>query len=581
MFHFNDEASANQSSLIKIKLFSALREKFREGYHFPDFKADLMAGIIVGMVATPLGMALAIASGVAPQYGLYTVIIGGGVVALLGGSRFQVTGPTAAFVVILAPITQKFGLSGLLIAGLMSGVLLVLMGIMQMGKLIQYIPHPVITGFTSGIAVVIATLQLKDFFGLTVLEMPEQFFKKIEALYLARGTASLTEFLIGMITLLFLVTWPRFNKKIPAPLVALTLMSLITAILKHLYPNLLISTIGSKFSYNINGVAGYGIPQSLPNFTLPWNFINQNGNYLSITYEVIEELLPGAFAIALLGAIESLLSAVIADGMTQTKHDSDGELVALGIGNIICPFFGAIPVTGAIARTATNIRFGAKSPLSSVFHALFTLFVLIIFAPYVSYLPMASLAALLLLIAYNISEMKHFTHILKVAPKSDVIVLLVCFLLTVFFDMVMGVTVGVVLAALLFMRNMSHVTEASKIPSHQILDDKLNHWPHDFVLYEIGGPLFFGAAEKATSTFTEITDQIKGVVFIMKDVLTLDITGFIAFESALQKLLKTNRKVFLVGLRKQPSELILKSKLLNQSDHIIICNDLNEVMSKI
>lgn len=566
---------------VKYQPFVALRQKFREGYGWSDFRSDFMSGIVVAMVAIPLGMALAIASGVPPQYGLYTVIIGGGVVALLGGSRFQVTGPTAAFVVILAPIAHQFGLGGLLLAGLMAGIMLIGMGLARLGKMIQFIPHPVTTGFTAGIAVVIATLQLKDFFGLQVQNMPERFLEKVLALAQSSRTASLIEFSIGAFTLITLVLWPKINKKIPAPLVALTSVSVIAELLKIRFPELEFATIGNHFTYDIGGLIGNGIPQTAPHLNLPWNFTMAGGKPFELSLGALQSLLSSAFAIAMLGAIESLLSAVVADGMAQTKHDPDAELVALGVGNVLCPFFGGIPATGAIARTATNIRFGAKSPLSSVVHAIFTLLAILFFAPLISYLPMAALAALLMLVAYNMSELKHFFHILRVAPKSDVTVLLLCFSLTVIFDMVIGVTVGIGLAALLFMRRMADVTVAHTVPNDSRSFISTKPIPHDIVLYEIDGPLFFGAAAKAAETLTDITDNIRGIIFLMAEVPAMDVTGLVALESAIRKLRNGKRKICLVGLRTQPKQLIKKSELGKPHADILITESIDSALELI
>ncbi len=578
MSHRYTQIPAKVFPFVKIRLFAALRQKFQEGYRLSDLRSDLMSGAVVGMVAIPLGMALAIASGVPPQHGLYTVIIGGAIVALLGGSRFQVTGPTAAFVVILSPIAHKFGLGGLLVAGFMAGIMLVAMGLARMGKMIQFIPYPVTTGFTSGIAVVISTLQLKDFFGLKIPELPERFLEKVIVLFNAKGTVSFTEFLIGAFTLAFLILWPKFNKKIPSPLVALTTISILAALFKYWFPDLEIATIGNRFAFNVNGVAGHGIPQALPNMNFPWGFTAGNETPFQFSLAGLEELLSSAFAIAMLGAIESLLSAVVADGMAHTKHNPDVELVALGVGNILCPFFGGIPATGAIARTATNIRFGAKSPLSAVFHALFTLIVILLLAPFVSYLPMAALAALLMLVAYNMSEVKHFFHILRVAPKSDVIVLLLCFFLTVIFDMVIGVTVGVVLAALLFMRRMAEASSGHKVSSGSHPYISTQPIPQDVILYEIEGPLFFGAAEKAAEALTDITDNIRSVIFLMKDVAVMDVTGLVAFESAIRKLRNGKRKICLVGLRAQPKGLINKSDLGKSHADVLFADNVDSAL---
>jgi SulP family sulfate permease len=400
-------------------------------------------------------MALAIASGVSPEHGLYTVIFGGAIVALLGGSRFQVTGPTAAFVVILYPIVQAFGLGGLLVASLLSGLMLVMMGLGGVGRWIRLIPRTVTTGFTAGIATVIGTLQCKDFFGLHPAAMPERFVAKVVVLFQARGTGSWVELGIGVATLSLLLVWPQLNRRIflpmvPAPLVALGVSTLGVVWLQAHFPNWQISTIANRFSYELApGVLGRGIPQAAPSFRLPWSLPGPHGVPLQLSLGMLQALLPSVLAITLLSAIESLLSAVVADGMAQTQHDPDAELVALGFGNMVCSFFMGIPATGAIARTATNIRYGAKSPLSAVFHALFTLLIVVLFAPWVGALPMAALAALLLVVAYNMSEIKHFYQILKTAVWSDVVVLLVCYLLTVLFDMVVGVGAGIGLAVIL------------------------------------------------------------------------------------------------------------------------------------
>ena len=579
MPHRYKERPSNLFPFVRFRPFAALREKFREGYDLSDFRGDLLSGMVVAMVAIPLGMALAIASGVPPQHGLYTVIIGGGVVALLGGSRFQVTGPTAAFVVILAPIAQKFGVGGLLLAGLMAGVMLALMGMARMGRLIQFIPYPVTTGFTAGIAVVIGTLQLKDFFGLRPHEMPEKFPEKVVALFHARGTLSWIELAIGALTLLFLVFWPKINRRIPAPLVALTFAAVLAAFLKSKFPDLEVATIGNRFSYVLGGVSGHGIPPAPPQFSLPWNLPGPDGKPFALSLDLIQSLLPAAFAITMLGAIESLLSAVVADGMAQTKHDPDAELIALGAGNILCPFFGGIAATGAIARTATNIRFGAKSPLSAMIHALVTFVVVLLFARWVSYLPMAALAALLMLVAYNMAEIKHFFHILKAGPKSDVSVLLMCFSLTVVFDMVVGVSVGIVLAAFLFMQKMAAVTSSRVFGGgeHPHLKEPL---PKETVLYEIAGPLFFGATENAVEAMSSITDHIRSVIFVLDAVPFMDVTGLVAFESAIQKLIARHRQIYLVGVKKQPSDILKKSDLFKEGSEIHFCKTLDEAVQK-
>ena len=429
--------------LKRISMCTALRECLKKGYHWSDFRSDVLSGIVVGMIAIPLGMALAIASGVSPQYGLYTVMIAGFLVALLGGSRFQVTGPTAAFVVILVPVLNQFGFGGLLVAGGMAGVILFLMGLFGVGKLIRFIPYTVIVGFTAGIAVVIATIQLKDFFGLTIFHMPENYFYKVTSLFIASQTFSFKEFVVGLMTLAGLILFPRITKRVPAPLVILTAITIIVLILRWLYPSFDVATIGNRFSTIVDGITERGIPNVFPKFQLPWLLAGPEGKPLELTFKLLVDLFPSALLIAFLGAIESLLSATMADHMANTKHHPNGELMAIGIGNILSPFFGGIAATGAIARTAANIKYGARSPISAMIHALFTVFVVLFFSSYMSYLPMAALAAMLLIVAFNMSEVSSFISILKKESWKDVLELIACFLLTVFYNMVLGVAVGI------------------------------------------------------------------------------------------------------------------------------------------
>lgn len=426
--------------------FAAIRSRIKAGYSWTDFRTDLMAGLVVGTVALPLGMALAIASGAPPQQGLYTVIVAGSVVALVGGSYFQVTGPTAAFVVILVPIIGKFGLQGLFLAELMAGILLMLMGAVKLGKYIEHVPHSVTLGFTAGIGVVIATLQLKDFFGLQVIQMPDAYIERIRALLMAAPSMSWSNLAIASATLSLLLIWPRLNKKIPAPLVVLGIVSAGTWLVQKNVPGFQPATIGNRFHFLQNGILLSGIPHQAPKFMSPWG---SNTNWTQII-----ALFPSAVKIALLGAIESLLSAVVADHLTKTKHNPDAELLALGTGNIITPFFGGVPATGAIARTATNIQYGARSPMAAISHAVFVLLVVLLFAPLISYLPMAALAALLLLVAYNMSDVKHVIHFLRIEPHSEILIFTVSFLLTIFFDMVAGVGAGMAIYLLLHARRL-------------------------------------------------------------------------------------------------------------------------------
>jgi sulfate permease, SulP family len=537
---------------LELRPAAALRRAFEKGYGRTELRADILAGIVVGIVALPLAMALAIATGVPPQYGIYTAIVAGAAIAILGGSKTQVSGPTAAFVAILVPITAKYGLAGLSLATLMAGIILVALGIARLGQLLQYVPYPVTTGFTAGIAVVIATLQMKDFFGLTIEGTPVHWIERLEALGRALPTVRWPELAIGLFTLAALLVAPRVTRKVPAPLIALVLAAVAAAILAWL-GGFEVATIGSRFSYVVDGVQHGGIPRQPPLPVLPWLLPDAEGNPGTLSFALVRALLPSAFAIAMLGAIESLLSATVADGMAGTKHDPNAELVAQGVGNIVAPFFGGFAATGAIARTATNIRAGARSPIASIVHAVFILAAVLALAPLVAYLPMASLAALLLLVAWNMSEAKHFVHTVRVAPRSDVVVLLTCFSLTVLFDMVVAVTFGIVLAALLFMRRMAEISGSRFFEgTHRELNVEL---PAGVVVYEIAGPLFFGAAQKAMSALDATAGKARVVVFDIADVPAIDATGLVAFESALARLKRRNAAVVLAGTREQPAEV--------------------------
>jgi SulP family sulfate permease len=552
------ELPAAPASTFPLRLATALT-KSRVGYTRADLRADVLAGIVVGIVALPLSMALAVASGVAPQHGLYTAVVAGGAIALLGGSRVQVSGPTAAFVVLLAPIAAQLGLGGLLLATLMAGLLLIAMGVARLGGLIQFVPYPVTTGFTAGIAVVIATLQLRDFLGLPVTKMPEHYLERLAVLVRALPGTRFQDAAIGLLTLALLLLWPRVTRKVPAPLVALTLAALAAAALTRWLPGFSVETIDSRF---------HGIPQAPPLPVLPWHLPGADGRPLALSWGLLRALVPSAFAIALLGAIESLLSAVVADGMTGHTHDPDAELVAQGIGNVLAPFFGGIAATGALARTATNVRSGARSPLAAVTHSLFVLLAILALAPALGYLPMASLAALLLIVAWNMSEAKHFGHALKVAPKSDVFLLLTCFTLTVVFDMVVSVTAGVLLAALLFMRRMAEVSGARLAGSeHPIHAEGL---PRTVMIYEVAGPLFFGAAQKAMSALARVPTGIRVVILDLSAVPVMDATGLVSLEAALARLKGLGIFVVLAGVQSQPLRVLAKAGLSDRRDHMAV-----------
>jgi SulP family sulfate permease len=547
----------------------ALRSALREDYGAASLRADLMAGAVVGVVALPLSMALAIASGVAPQHGLYTAIVAGFVIALLGGSPVQVSGPTAAFVVVLAPISARFGLGGLLLATLAAGLILFAMGAARMGQFIEYVPYPVTTGFTAGIAVVIGTLQLKDFLGLEVGRMPEHYIERLGTLMHALPTTRSSDVAIGLLTLALLLLWPRVSVRVPSPLVALAVAALVAVAAARARPGFSVATISTRFSYETAAGVRPGIPRDPPRPVVPWRLPGPDGQPLHVSLDLLRELLPSAFVIAMLGAIESLLSATVADGMTRRKHDPDAELMAQGVGNVIVPFFGGIAATGAIARTATNIRAGARSPLAAVFHSFVVLAAVVFLAPWLGYLPMASLAALLLVVAWNMSDTKHFAHLLRVAPRSDVAVLLTCFTLTVVFDMVVAVTAGVMMAALLFMRRMAEVSGVQLVAEgHPALTEPL---PRGVVLYDIAGPLFFGAAQKAMRALQAMEARhVRVVVLDVEHVPAIDATGIVALESLVARLNEAGIKVILVAIQPQPLRALARAGWRNRKGRLRI-----------
>ena len=562
----------------KDLLAFGLRSRLREGYGAKDFRADLMAALVVGVVALPLSMALAIACDVPPQHGLYTAIIAGVVCSLLGGTYFQVTGPTAAFVVILLPIVHKYGVGGLLVAGMLAGLMLIGMGLARLGKLMQFVPHPVTSGFTMGIAIVIGVLQLKDVFGVK-LPRTEGVFEYFEALFEARHAFNYWDVGIAAITLGMLLALPKVIKRIPVPLVALVIVAVLVVIASHVFPadwGFHATTIGSKFTYPLGGgEVGHGIPPLPPLPVMPWQVADPGHPPFELNLQVIRELLPSAFAIAILGAIESLMAAVIADGMGGGRHDPNAELIALGIGNVICPFFGGIAATGALARTATNIRAGARSPLAAAMHAIFILACTIALAPLVSYLPMAALAALLIIVARNMSEARHFFRLARIAPKPDVIVMLTCFTLTVVFDMVIAVTVGVVLAALLFMRRMSVLTHVELESASELKIEV----PPGIRVYEIAGPLFFGAAKSAMEALHNVNDKDHTYILDMRHVPTMDATGLVALESVIDRLNRSKVKIIFAGLSTEMSELFARAGIKRVLGKIAYAPDVETAIS--
>ncbi len=523
-------------------LFSALRQSFAAGYTLNALRGDISAGLTVGIIAIPLAMALAIAVGVPPQHGLYTVLIGGSLIALMGGSRFNVSGPTAAFVVILFPITQQFGVGGLLLCTAMAGVILISMAVMRAGALLQFIPYPVTLGFTAGIGVVIATLQIKDAFGLENIEPSANYIEQIIALTHALPSIHLGDTLVAAATLAVLIIWPRFVPKIPGHLVALVVGSFIGLALNN--ADIAVATLGERFSYTLDGISHPGIPPFLPSFIWPWELSGPDGKPLVLSFELFRQLLAPAFAIAMLGAIESLLCAVVADGMAGTKHDPNGELLGQGIGNIVAPMFGGITATAAIARSAANVRAGAFSPIAAIIHAGVVLIAMLFLAPMFSHLPMAALAALLLMVAWNMSEPKHVIHTLRIAPRHDILILLTCLSLTVLFDMVLAVGVGLLLAAGLFIKSMSDLTDTESVSS---AEHDMPDLPDSVTVYAIRGPLFFGAAEKALSVLRKFNPDIHVVIIDIRAVPMLDMTALAALSNVLNDYEKNDIGIIFLG----------------------------------
>jgi len=520
-------------------------ERFK-GLTMNDLKRDLVAGVTVGIVAMPLGMAFAIASGVSPEYGLYTTIIAGLLVALLGGSRFQIAGPTGAFIPILLAIVLQYGYENLLIAGFLAGIMLLLMGIFKLGQLIKFIPRSVTIGFTAGIAVIIFSGQIGDFLGLEGLEKKEYFHENMIQLMQNINSINFYSVLIAIIGLLIIVFIPKLFPRIPVLLVALIVPTIIAVIF---FPNK-VATIGTAFG---------GIPQSFPEFKLP-----------AITWEKIVLLWKPAFVIAMLGGIESLLSAVVADGMTGKRHHSDRELIGQGVANIVTPFFGGIPATGAIARTATNIKSGAVSPFSGIFQSIFVLATLLLFAPLASSIPLAAMAPILMVVAYNMSEYKSFMHILKL-KSADSLVLVTTFLLTVLVNLTTAVQFGLLLAGISFIKRMSEVLGVEKVipalakKNGQTKPENYGSTCPQLSFYTIDGPLFFGAADRFESIITRsINKRPKVLILKLKNVPFLDVTGTANLESLVTDFHKIGGTTLISEATDDVMEMMKKSGLFEK-----------------
>lgn len=534
------------------------RDNRFKGITTNDLKNDLIAGITVGVVAIPLGMAFAIASGVNPEYGIYTTIIAGLIVALIGGSHFQIAGPTGAFIPILLAIVLQYGYEDLLIAGMLAGVMLILMGIFKFGSLITYIPRSVTIGFTSGIAVIIFTGQLENFLGLENLEKKEYFHKNMLEIIQNIGSTNFYSILIAILGLLIIIYLPKLFPRAPVLLVALIVPAVISLIF---FPGKM-ATIGTAFG---------GIPQSFPGFHFP-----------EFTFDKLLYLWGPAFAIAMLGGIESLLSAVVADGMTGKRHHSNKELVGQGVANIVTPFFGGIPATGAIARTATNIKSGAVSPFSGVFQSVFVLLTLLLFAPYASHVPLASMAPILMVVAFNMSEYKTFGAMLKLRT-SDSLVLVTTFLLTVFVNLTVAVPVGLLLAMVSFVRRISQVLEVENITPDSYVSDRAknqNACPK-IASFTIRGPLFFGAADRFESTLSNSIHKRPDVLILkMRYVPMIDVTGLANLSTFVNKFIKQDGIVMVTELNEDGLEMLKKDGLYDTIGADNFFNDTTNAMNK-
>lgn len=556
----------------------ALREVLDAGYSRRDLMRDLSAAFVVALIALPLSMALAIAVGLPPQHGLYTAIVAGAVVPLLGGSRFQVSGPTAAFVVILAPIVSQHGLHGLIWCQLMAGCILIVLGTARLGRLINYVPYPVTTGFTTGIALVLLFIALPNFLGVSASRgATESFLHYAIKLYAALPTIKTHEAAIGLVTLSVTIISQRFVKFLPSGIIGVACGTGLMFILQnHGYD---FATIRSQFSYvDLAGHKMSGIPPYPPMFHLPT--MASGGLFSLPTYAELQQLFPSAVIIAALAALESLLSATIADSLAGTRHHPNAELNGIGVGNILSGLVAGIPATGAIARTAAMVHNRAATPFACVFHALFLCAFVVLLAPTISYIPMAALAALLLNTAYHMSHIHQFARTLRIAPSADRLVLLTCFGLTVMVDMVAGVSVGIVLASLLFMKRVADVTDIKLETAKDTRSHEFMHLPDGIMVFRVAGPLFFGAVEKAYDRTMIIDDSITTLIIDMERVPFIDMTGLVALESLLGKLAVHGRTVILCGPEAVLNKMLERVPSKNRK-HILTFEKVIEAVARV
>ena len=541
---------------LKPKLFSVMKSYTKE-----QFVKDVIAGIIVAIIALPLSIALALASGVTPEKGIYTAITAGFVISFLGGSRVQIAGPTAAFATIVAGIVAKNGMDGLIIATLLAGVILILMGFLRLGNLIKFIPYTITTGFTSGIAVTIFIGQIKDFLGLTIVseEPLIETMDKLKAVFQFISTTNVQALLVGVISLLILILWqylPGFCKKIPPSLIAVLVGSAMVALL-----NMNVNTIGDL----------YEISNKLPSISLP-----------AFSLKTVQNVLPDAFTIAILAAIESLLSCVVADSMVNSRHRSNMELIAQGAGNITSALFGGIPATGAIARTAANVKNGGRTPIAGMVHSVTLLLILVVLMPYAALIPMPTIAAILFMVAYNMCDWRKFIGLCKTSPKSDIIVLVTTFVLTVVFDLVVAIEVGILLAAILFMKRMSDVTEVEGWKYVDEEDDadsvSLRVVPHNTMVYEVSGPLFFGAADKILKI--TLDEKMNCLVLRMRSVSAIDATAMHNLEQLYADCKKKNIQIILSHVGEQPMHVMEKSGFLDKVGRENVCAHIDDALER-
>lgn len=527
-------------------------------YTKEQFVKDVVAGVIVAIIALPLSIALALASGVTPEKGIYTAIFAGFVISFLGGSRVQIAGPTAAFATIVAGIVAENGMEGLVLATVMAGIILILMGVCRLGSLIKFIPYTITTGFTSGIAITIFVGQIKDFLGLTVVteEPLIETMDKLKAVFQFIGTINWQAALVGVVCMVILIGWPYLNKVIPPSLIAV-LVSI--AMVKGLHMQ--VNTIGDL----------YEISNKLPGISLP-----------VFSFAMVRKMLPSAFTIAILAAIESLLSCVVSDSMVNSRHRSNMELVAQGAGNIASALFGGIPATGAIARTAANVKNGGRTPIAGMVHSVTLLLILVVLMPYAALIPMPAIAAILFMVAYNMSEWRKFVYLVKTAPKSDILVLVLTFILTVVFDLVVAIEVGMVLAAMLFMKRMSDVTE---VEGWKYIDDEddpdsisLRRVPDNTLVYEISGPMFFGAADKILQI--NLKETVDCLVLRMRSVNAIDATAMHSLEQFADRCEELHIQLILSHVNEQPRHIMEKAGFIERLGEEYFQKHIDDALAK-